>query len=231
MAGIPSLAGLNEEYSSKAQAAALMMSVNGSLSHDPPSSWDCYSDHGHEGAGSSNLYLGVYGPAAISGYIRDPGPGNFVVGHRRWILYPQTRYMGTGDIPPGDGQLSSNALWVFDLDNMWGPRPVTRDGFVTWPPPGYVPYQIVYPRWSFSYPSADFGNVSVSMTRNGQPLNVTVRETRNGYGENTLVWEPDDQFGLQPQADVSYQVTIDNLSLPGFPQPIMYEVTIFDPGN
>ncbi|MGD2078367.1 MAG: hypothetical protein PVH18_08290, partial [Chloroflexota bacterium] len=42
MAGIPSLAGLNEEYSSKAQAAALMMSVNGSLSHDPPSSWDCY---------------------------------------------------------------------------------------------------------------------------------------------------------------------------------------------
>lgn len=90
MAGIPPLLGLDDTYSAKAQAATLMMSVNRKLSHSPDSSWTCYTANGREGAGSSNLYLGVFGPSAISGYIRDPGSGNYFVGHRRWILYPQT---------------------------------------------------------------------------------------------------------------------------------------------
>lgn len=231
MAGIPAVTGLNSEYSGKAQAAALMMSVNRALDHTPPTSWDCYSEAGREGAGNSNLYLGVYGPAAISGYIYDPGDGNFPVGHRRWILYPQTHYMGSGDVPPRDGFWPSNALWVFDLDNMWGPRPDTRDGYVAWPPPGYVPYQVVYPRWSFAYPSADFSNAWVSVTRDGQPLSLNVRDTVNGYGENTLVWEPDESFGDRPAADTVYHVTVGNVSIPGSSQPIEYEVIIFDPSG
>ena len=40
------------------------------------------------------------------------------------ILYPQTQFMGTGDIPSRDGYPASNALWVFD-NNMWQPRPDT----------------------------------------------------------------------------------------------------------
>ncbi|HEX72363.1 MAG TPA: hypothetical protein ENN65_03505, partial [Candidatus Hydrogenedentes bacterium] len=124
MAGIPPLLGLDDTYNAKAQAAALMMSVNRKLSHSPDSSWTCYTEDGREGAGSSNLYLGVYGTSAISGYIRDPGNGNYFVGHRRWILYPPTQMMGTGDIPSRDGYPAANALWVFD-PNMWGPRPQT----------------------------------------------------------------------------------------------------------
>ena len=117
MGGVPPVESLKADYNQKAQAAALMMSVNGKLSHDPPSSWDCYSSDGKTGAGNSNLYLGVFGPDAISGYIYDPGSGNYPVGHRRWILYPQTKHMGTGDIPPVSGEWKSNALWVFDLDS------------------------------------------------------------------------------------------------------------------
>jgi len=229
MAGIPPLTGFNSSYSQKAQAAALMMSVNRKLSHQPDSSWACYTAEGRQGAGSSNLYLGVYGPEAISGYIEDPGSGNYFAGHRRWILYPQTRYMGTGDIPRQDGYSPANALWVFDADYMWGPRPETREDFVAWPPPGYVPYQVVYPRWSFAYPEADFSQATVTMTQNGQVLVLQSSLPVNGYGENTLIWEPQASFNTPPAADTIYQVTVSNIVIEGQARSFTYPVTIFDP--
>lgn len=229
MAGVPAIDGFKAEYNQKAQAAALMMSVNRALSHTPPPSWLCYSDDGYSGASSSNLYLMLYGPTAISGYVRDPGSGNYFVGHRRWILYPQTRYMGTGDIPPQSGYPGAQALWVFDRDNMWGPRPDTREPFVAWPPPGYVPYQVVYPRWSFAYAGADFANASVTMTRNGQPIGVTVSPVVNGFGENTLVWELSESIPQPPAHDISFDVTVHNVVINGQTQQFEYQVIIFNP--
>jgi hypothetical protein len=231
MAGLPLLVGFDPTYNAKAQSAALMMSVNRSLSHTPTSSWICYTEAGREGAGSSNLYLGPYGPEAISGYIYDPGGGNYFVGHRRWILYPPTQFMGTGDIPARDGRPASNALWVFDQANMRGPRPETRETFVAWPPPGYVPYQVVYPRWSFGYPQADFSQATVMMTRNGQALAVQRNTPVNGYGDNTLVWEPLTSFGSAPGADVRYQVTVSNANIAGQVRSFSYTVTIFNPAH
>ena len=43
-----------------AQQAALIMAANNALSHNPPSTWTCYSALGSAGAGASNLY-GGYG--------------------------------------------------------------------------------------------------------------------------------------------------------------------------
>ena len=51
--------------------------------------------------------------------MHDPGSYNYFVGHRRWILYPQTKEMGTGDIPYANGYPGANALWGFD-DNIFG---------------------------------------------------------------------------------------------------------------
>ena len=233
MAGIPATVVFSDTYNAKAQAAALMMSVNSQLSHDPPASWLCYSDAGHDGAGNSNLYLGVYGWNAITGYMRDPGGGNYFAGHRRWILYPQTQEMGAGDIPPVSGHWSSNALWVFD-SHMWGPRPATRDEFVAWPPRGYVPYQVVFARWSFAYPSANFSNVTVSMTSNGSNVSLTLSPVVNGYGENTLVWIP---LGLsdrapwpKPASDTTYTVNVQNVTIGGQNRNFTYDVIVVDPG-
>lgn len=228
MAGIPPV-DLDPTYTTKTQAAALMMSANHTLSHDPDPSWTCYTSDGDQAAGSSNLYLGVYGPAAITGYMYDPGDGNYAVGHRRWILYPQTQWMGSGDIPPVSGYSSANALWVFDLDHTWGARPETRQEYVAWPPAGYVPYQVVFPRWSFAYPQADFSQAAVSMTCAGQPLSLQVKTPVNGYGENTLVWEPQASFTTPPAIDTSYQVTITNVLISGQPHNFAYTVTLFDP--
>ena len=42
----------------QAQACALMMDANNMLSHDPPTTWLCYTDVRREGAMSSNISAG-----------------------------------------------------------------------------------------------------------------------------------------------------------------------------
>lgn len=233
MAGVPADIQLHDEYNTKAQQAALMMSANGQLNHTPPAEWVCYNADGATAAGKSNLHL-VFGPAAIDGYMEDPGNGNDLVGHRRWLLYPQTQQMGTGDIPPVSGYPAANALWVFD-SNLWGPRPATREEFVAWPPPGYVPHQVVYPRWSFAYPAADFTNATVTMSQQGNTIPVVMAPVQDGYGENTLVWTPSISVGSQrlarPAADTVYEVTISNVQIQGVARTFSYTVTIFDPAT
>ncbi|MCB0014924.1 MAG: hypothetical protein KDE34_23575, partial [Anaerolineales bacterium] len=146
---------------------------------------------------------------------------------RRWILYPQTQEMGTGDLPGGNGYFASNALWVFD-GNYGGPRPDTREPYVAWPPPGYLPYQLNIPRWSFAYPDADFTATTVVMTYQGNPVSLVIRPVIDGFGENTVVWEPDIPFG-QPGPDSAYLVQLNNVRIDGVLTSFSYEVIIFDP--
>jgi uncharacterized protein YkwD len=233
MAGLSASVVLDSEFSRKAQQAALMMSANNTLSHTPPSSWNCYSVDGAAAAGKSNLSLGHAGAEAVMDQVRDNGISNFVVGHRRWILYPQTERMGAGSvIPAGAEDRSANALWVFD-DNIWNPRPAVRDDFVAWPPPGYVPYQAVYPRWSFAYPDADFSRATVSLSHHGKTIAVDREPNQSGFGENTLVWIPrpyaDGDTWNAPSADDTYQVNLKNVVVAGHARSFSYDVTVFDP--
>ena len=229
MAGVPNIRSLSDTYNAKAQAAALMMSVNRQLSHNPPPTWTCYTPDGAQGAGSSDLYLGVYGPAAVSGYMDDWGIDS--AGHRRWILFPPTQQMGTGDIPPSGGYPPSNALWVFDT---FSPRPPTRELYVAWPPPGYVPYHVVFSLWSFSYPNADFTAARVTMQSGGVNLGVTQLPVANGYGERTLVWTPAGASGdawPRPARDTIYTITVQNVLIGGQKHTFTYDVIVFDPGS
>jgi uncharacterized protein YkwD len=230
MAGLPGNVTFDPTYNGKAQAAALIMSANGDLSHDPDPGWTCYSEAGSEAAGKSNLYLGRYGPDAITGYVKDPGAGNGAAGHRRWILYPPQEAMGTGDVPPISGYASSNALYVL---GTFGERPEPRDGFVAWPPPGYVPYPVVFPRWSFSYPNADFSGATVAMSSEGSAISVVQEELRSGYGDNTLVWRPYAMESYaswpQPTSDTTYTVEITNVLIDSSPYTFTYDVIVFDP--
>jgi uncharacterized protein YkwD len=233
MAGVPGDITFSTDFNRLAQAAAFMMSVNKQLSHTPPNSWTCYSDDGKQGAGKSNLALGTFGSEAITGFMFDFGAGNSPVGHRRWILYPQTQVMGTGNIPPTANYPSSAALLVLDT-HFNDARPLTRDGFVAWPPQGYVPYQVVVARWSFSYAGADFTSATITMVSKGASVAVSQAPVVNGYGENTLVWIPlglnDGQSWPAPVSDTAYTVTIHNVIIGGQSRDFSYTVTVINPG-
>jgi uncharacterized repeat protein (TIGR02543 family) len=235
MAGIPAGITFDATFSSKDQQAALMMSANNSLSHSPPPTWTYYTAGGAEAAGKSNIFLGSYGPKAITGYIEDFGSPNASVGHRRWILYPQTQTMGTGDIPPGDVYDSANALWVVTSD-FGTTRPAVRDEFVAWPPPGFVPHALVFPRWSFSYPGATFTSATVTMQRGGNSVPVNIQSTSGGAGESSIVWAWDGLDANQemgpsapPASDTSVQVNVNGVVINGQSRNFAYTVTLFDP--
>ncbi len=236
MAGLPANVVFSATNNAKCQQAALMMSANDQLSHTPPANWIYYTADGATAASSSDLYLGRHGADAITGYIEDPGANNAELGHRRWVLYPQTQTMGTGDVPAQNPHFAANALWVFDA-NLNGTRPAVRDEFVAWPPPGYVPYQLVFPRWSFSYPGADFSSATVTLTRNSQTVANTLEPITNGYGENTVAWIPADQpvndpHGLPaPAQDVATTVQINGVKIGGQPRNFTYTVRMFDPAK
>ncbi len=243
--GIPADIRFDAEYNTKAQQAALMMSANNALDHFPPPTWTFFTADGASAAGNSNLAVGNTGPDAVDAYIADSGPSNDVVGHRRWLFYPQTLRMGTGDVPGVLLDLQrppANAIWVLQQPpgspgSFGSTRPPTRTRETSYPPAGYIPYNLVWPRWSFSHPDGDFSAATVTMTRNGQPVTAVLeRVSPNSGGEPTLVWVYDGQNTnsdaphARPAADTTYTVNVRNVRLTtGGTRDFTYNVTVFDP--
>ena len=224
MAGVPDDITLNADFNALAQRVSLMMAANQSISHTPPSSWACYTPQGGAAANKSNLWLSRYGAAAITGWIEDPGNGNEPAGHRRWVLHPPTRSMGVGSIrgPANQPFRTASALYVMD-GHIFDPVPRPRDGFVAWPPPGFVPDDLVFDRFSFGIDGANFANASVAVTRNGNPVTDVEHQPANGYGINTLVWE----VPAANQQPATYHVTIRGVS--GAPRSVYeYDINAFD---
>ena len=237
MGGIPATVTFSSNESTQDQAAALIMSANDTLQHiGIPPTWSCFSVSGTNAAANSNLALGYDGPDAITAYIWDFGGNNTAAGHRRWILYPQTQVMAAGDVPVEGSFNAANATWVFDA-NLFGPRPATSQPFVSWPPAGFVPYQLVFPQWSFALSNADFSAAAVSMTSNGVSVAVIIQPYQINVGEDSVVWVP---MGLDATSqgtafpfsgtDTVYSVTVTNIVAPGGGNVgFTYNVTLFDP--
>jgi hypothetical protein len=228
MAALPGDVILSNAWNLESQDAALMMSAQGALSHSPGTNWSCYTSGGADAAGKSNLALGADAAAAVDLYMDDPGSGgNAAVGHRRWILYPPTKIMGTGSIP-GSGGWAANDLWVIGGS---GSRPA-QPAWVAWPPPNYVPWQIMPQssgRWSFSYPGATFSGAAVFMQHAGTNVALTLEAQAQGYGDNTIVWVPQGIPTGAPPGDLTYSVTVSNVVVSGQSQVFTYNVTVIDP--
>lgn len=219
MAGVDTNITLNLETSRLAQEAALVMKANNDLSHNPTSSWGCFTDDAYEGANHSNLSLGDYGVSSIDGYIEDEGSNNLSVGHRRWILDPTLAEIGTGDTN------YSNALFVVNENTRENFTTREPDGFVMWPPRGYVPRSTIFPRWSISHPKADFSQAKVKVEFQGRTkiFNDPYSDSDRIGNLNTLVFE-----WIRPSKGTgSVVITVSNIELNGTQRTITYEVKPF----
>lgn len=203
----------------KAQAAALMFEASNNISHTPDSSWTCYTAGGAEAAGRSNIALGIAGARTVSAYVEDTGSYNEAVGHRRWILYPRARVFGTGSTT------RANALWV--VSDTEGTRPA--QDVVAWPPQGYVPWPLVYQRWSVSTnlaPYADYSAARVSVSIDGVKLPVRQLPVHSGYADNTLAFEPSIPAELRSaEQPTAFDVTVSNVVVNGTARTLSYRTT------
>lgn len=201
-----------------AQRAALMMSANNALSHDPSPSWKCYSSAGAAAAGRSNLALSY--PSIGSGqiidlYMDEPGSNNHAVGHRRWLLNPFVTAVGTGSTN------NANAL------NVMGPTSASRPNpkYVPWPTAGYFP-NAMEPngRWSLSAgrKGTNFRHAKLRVFQNGVRIPVRKYAVHNGYAQPTLVWQMPSSISKTGK----FRVVVKNIHRKGTHKRFKYRYTV-----
>ena len=249
MAGVPPVT-FTPALNTEAQAAALIQSANNNVNHHPPSTGTgstCWTQLGATGSAASSLSEGVgfVGPQAVDNWAEDSADPTQLfgeaLGHRRNMLNPSITTMGAGSIPASPGGSAASAEVV--LTTPTATRPPVRDNFVAWPPAGFVPYQTVFARWSFSLPNADFTHATVTMQHNGAALPVTLKcldpDTSTGntcgqFGEPAITWLTnvigDGSHWPKPSADDPYTVTVSGYTVNGVVQaPTTYTTTVIDP--
>lgn len=208
MTGVSDAVVWNEEKNKHCQECAMMCAANVEINHHPPANWSCYSKTGASACGYSNLSSGpismYWGHIAM--YIDDFGESNYSVGHRRWLLNPFANELGIGATTQG------TAVAVFP-DYSKTTNSKTRDEFVAWPPRGYVPEQIIYPRWSFGAIDGNFDHAKVEMLdKDGRKIKLDVLKLSYGYAIPTIVWEPSFVNMTKGQR---YEVIISNVKVQG----------------
>jgi hypothetical protein len=233
-AGLP-IDGITMEanLSAKCQKDALMTKVNNKLDHFPDTTWSCYSADGAEAAGKGNIAIGASDVSNITLWMEDEGANNAKVGHRRWILYSRASMFGFGCTD------KSGTLWVINNGVASLPLATTMPEYTAWPPKGFVPRNVVFPRWSLSIPAAsypyniDFTAAAVVMTdASGANIPLTIEYANpieNTYmGDNTIIWRPTG-INVTSDADQKYTVKVSNVTVNGVTKNYQYDVTIFKP--
>ena len=183
------------------QDAALMMKANNALNHTPPDTWICYTQNGYSGASTSNLALGAHASNAVTLFINDPGASNTSVGHRRWILHSAKTQFSYG---------STNSSMSLGVIGVAGGN-TKIPAFIAYPPNGYIPQTLTFPRWSFGISGANFTAATVTMTGDSGNIPVTIISAGGSYGDKTIVWEPQG-IVTNSNADVSYTVTVSGIT-------------------
>jgi hypothetical protein len=202
-----------------AQACALMQDANDMLSHDPPKSWKCFTEEGHDAASQSNISSGA-GVGSIDLYMSDAGNAT-TLGHRRWILSNSLGPIGLGSTA------GASCLLVI------GGRGQAGKTWMAWPPPGPFPIGAVSAArfggtldetgWSLQSQSIDLTGATVSVSDGGQALAVTTTTLVQNYGAKYAIrWVPK---GWKSTVGHSYAVSVTG---PKIATAIGYTVDVVD---
>jgi uncharacterized protein YkwD len=234
---------LSGEFNDKAQHAALLMTANGQISHNPSSSWKCYTEKGYEGAMNSNLGIADFENfqeiSFITGFMLDYGAINHSIGHRKWLLNSRTETMGYG------------ATGKHEIIYVTGVRTEAfTDGpeYIAYPPAGYFPYSLIFEKWSFAIPNGK--KVSYKKTKvemldsHGNELSTKILSMEDPwYFDPAIVWQAEDLFSQDeikyvknslPERgfmDKAITVRISQVTIDEKKRDFEYQVIPFDPGK
>ncbi|HOG64641.1 MAG TPA: CAP domain-containing protein [Spirochaetota bacterium] len=233
LTGLPPVR-FTSERNTKAQHAALIMLANKQLSHYPDANWRCFSQAGKEGAGSSNLGLTTL-DRIITEFIEDPGSNNAPCGHRRWVLYS-----GASEFGFGAAHDKSHYTFAAEALHVSGNRQAISNlpEFIAWPPKGYIPDPLFFPRGSFSIPkpasAVKLAGARVRM-QGSDGSSITVRlNPVSQYGDPGITWEilPANEnlegFRLKWR-NKPIHVFIDGITVDGAPKSWQYTTTMLAP--
>ncbi|MET0340269.1 MAG: CAP domain-containing protein [Polyangiales bacterium] len=217
LAGLAPLT-MTAEGNRLAQACALLMRANGTITHTPPSSWRCHTAEAARTAGSSSL-ASQEAVGAVDGYMVDPGNPT-TIGHRRWILSNWLTTIGFGSADRFSCQYQPAGAIGGRGGKAW----------VAWPPPGELPLQAFSARyagtldqtgWTVQSDSIDLRAATVTVTQDGVARPVTVTQLGANYGSRyALRFTP---RGWTTTAGATYSVKVG-----GVASPIAYDVKVTD---
>lgn len=226
--------------------SALLGVANRALSHTPPTSWLCFTTDGYDGSNTSNLYLRWSSvpsqPTTASGLeallVDDNVPS---LGHRRWMLHP---FLGSTSFGRVDGYPSGSTSYYTGMSlkviggsqaNPAGTAAATR-GFVAYPFGDYPARWFKHgwymsfsalantaSPWNNSGSQISYSGATIQVSGPGGALAVSnVLPDYSGYGlPNSLQWQV-----AGTVSNVTYTVTINNVSVNGAPRNYSYTFRI-----
>jgi hypothetical protein len=191
---------LNPKFNSMAQAAALLIKANNQLTHNPSNNMKCFSESAFNGCSKSCLgftdFENFASTAFITAFIWDFGESNYYVGHRRWMLYSKLAEFGYGATDNSEALLTVDGV---SYDSIPTPE------YIAYPWEGYVPVNLIFPKWSFSIPenkTVDFSQTTITMANlEGVEIQVVKLEEYKNFLDHTLVWIAK---GLFSENDINY---------------------------
>lgn len=193
LVGLPGVTSAPGAAESTQACATTLAASNRGLSHSLDETYTCYTQAAAQGAGSSNLAIGVNHPASsVDLYIGDVGVRS--LGHRRWIFNPR---MGATNF----GQRNNySCMYAFDSSSNANPE------YVAYPAPGFFPRSALIGYWSFGSTQLNLSNATVTMTRTDTNAEVPVNDVNvpsGNYGIQVVAWQVPGA-----ELDVEYEITI-----------------------
>ena len=231
LSGLPAVT-YDAKSDPETQDAALMMTANNELNHEPPANWYCWTEAGFVGAGASNLHRGwstdlkLPDPLeAVDAFLVDINVES--LGHRRWLLDPFLTQVSYGAAHGKSKVVSSYPYGrAMALKVIYpNPKPTAFQGDFVAYPHGDYPAGLVEKDWYLSFSmvanktskwaneKVDLTSAVVTVEGPGQyklPVHDMVASNQFFGLPNHLKWKVS---GLQN--NVEYNVYIDGLKYAG----------------
>ena len=227
-----------------AAECALVIAANQKLSHEPDSSWKCYSEVALEGCSSSNIHIemasydisSTNSAGIVDSFMTEEFQGEPKnLGHRRWLIDPWLTHIAFGRADYNDGHgnfVLGAAIKLINYDDGFGSISGTDIKFVAYPFENYpaelyndnimMSFTVIGDKFSKSNNGTNINLATATIAvidPDSKTMKVKSQEFDNqNYGvPNNLRWYVE---GIKP--NVKYDVTIQNVFVDNNPENYNY---------